>query len=304
MGRNRVLRGSLAFLLVGLVLLTVYGPALAADPPEGTRHSFLGSTGAATTDEDVLALVVADLDNDTYADLAYGDGSTVLAAQNSRDAATSWPVVVEVGTTTNAVAAIALADFDRDGWQDLVAVTADASGGNEVTLWQNPTAPFTDTWTVSHTIADSLSYGLTAVAAVDLDRNGTIDVVAAGDNGVIYLWSNPGSSPFTTGWGTPATVTVGSDPLGALAVADLDGDGLLDLVTGHADAVVAWRNPDTPFVTSWTVSNTLGTLGDDVTSIALGDLDHDARPDVVAADAFADLFDELEKIDFIIDRKQ
>ncbi|NOZ29609.1 MAG: hypothetical protein GXP39_16355 [Chloroflexi bacterium] len=69
-----------------------------------------------------------------------------------------------------------------------------------------------------------------------------------------------------------------------MAIGDLDGDSQPDVVSGDDDyQVVAWQNDGTPFSSGW-LSNTVGSRGDYITSVAMGDLDGDGQPDVVSGD--------------------
>ncbi|NOZ29610.1 MAG: VCBS repeat-containing protein [Chloroflexi bacterium] len=95
-------------------------------------------------------------------------------------------------------------------------------------------------------------------------------------------WQNDGT-PFAGGW---LSNTVGShtDYVRSVAIGDLDGDGQPDVASSGDDyQVMAWQNDGAPFAGGW-LSNTVGTLGDYVRTVAIGDLDGDGQPDVVSGD--------------------
>ena len=273
-------------LLLSLLLPT---PAQATPPITGDTHTFDPATAGAGIGNDLLTLAVADLDRDGRLDLAHGDGADLKARRNDGSPLSGWPISTTVGTAAATIQDLAAADLDRDGWDDLVTVTASGSGNNEVKLWKNPTAPFTNTWTVSNTLTNTLSADLTAVVVGDLDRDGAPDVVAADISGTLYLWQSPltPTAPFTTPFGAPLTMGGGGDPIYDLALTDLDRDGYLDIVTisgGSTDALRLWRNPGTPFAAAWTTTQTLSGLGGDGLALAVADWDHDGDPDLASGE--------------------
>ena len=76
--------------------------------------------------------------------------------------------------------------------------------------------------------------------------------------------------------------TTDVNDVNAVALGDLDNDGDLDLVTGDSGGnVVVWQNDGTPFDSTWTISNTIGTSTDDIYGVVVGDLDNDGDLDVV-----------------------
>ena len=130
---------------------------------------------------------------------------------------------------------------------------------------------------------------VTAVAVGDIDADGRADIVTGSYSGDLTLWRNPDGGPFTPNW--PHVTSATGYLIRSLALADIDRDGHLDLVVGYAypGRLVVMQNPlpADPMTTGWTSYNLASLANDDFastfpTSIAVGDLDGDSYPDIVA----------------------
>ena len=177
----------------------------------------------------------------TFADLD-GDGDIdLVVARNPRpdgeiadrpttvydNRAGSW---VAAATLAHDVGArsIAALDVDRDGLGDL-AVLGDRFGGGPTTFLRNLGGFEFQDATAAWGIPDDL-YGL-ALATVDLDGDGWVDVVTSGDERVLL----GGPDGFTVvelpvlRW----EVHGDEDDSAGIAVGDLDGDGRPDLAVGQ-----------------------------------------------------------------------
>mgnify|MGYP001823171547 CR=1 FL=1 len=161
---------------------------------------------------------------------------------------------------------VAIGDIDGDGRNDIALHT-----WTEGIAWYR----YPD-WERREIVSD-IAKGGDEIQLADIDRDGDLDLVGVWEtNSDIYWYENPGSSA-----GAPAAswkitlVGKGGKELKDLSVIDLDGDGRLDTVSRHHDAIKIHfqESPD-----DW-VQRTI-----DITEregMAVGDLDSDGDADIV-----------------------
>lgn len=180
--------------------------------------------------------------------------------------------------------AIAAADFNRDGAPDIAVaqnlVAKPASGYSDaicgsilgVALFFGPDM------TAARCLATISSPA--AIQTGDFDRDGRTDIAVASANAaglLIYRQIDTVSHVSATVPGGQVRATSMAAP------ADLNGDGFLDLVIGHATGVTAFLGKgDGTFALGGSVAS-----GDRVQAVAVGRLDGDGVPDVAFVQATA-----------------
>ncbi|WP_164103076.1 FG-GAP-like repeat-containing protein [Candidatus Laterigemmans baculatus] len=170
------------------------------------------------------------------------------------------------------------ADVDGDGFVDAVTFASEGWWGGSSSLWFQ--AGQSD-GTLAPPVETPLEYAVEVddFRLADLDGDGILDVFAAWSDGnrIVQLAGQFGGgfAPFSP---RSADVSVGSWPV-ALAIGDLNGDGIADVVTGN-DASVS--------VLIGAGGGAFGeplelALAAEVEEVAIGDLDGDGVADLVAA---------------------
>jgi hypothetical protein len=179
--------------------------------------------------------------------------------------------------------ALVVTDLDRDGEPDLA--TAELDG--RIMAWRNDGSPFDESWMGYQVGAAAGWCELPALAAGDLDNDGDMDLVTGYYNGYgPTIWENDGN-PFDGEW---SGQEIGEQKVGALELADVNGDGRLDIVAGGGlpwgdmpsedHRIMVWYAPAVPFSHTWRAMD-VGLAYYSVLDLAVGDLDHDGDHDIV-----------------------
>jgi FG-GAP-like repeat len=251
-------------------------------PPPNNQNSTVADFGDVDGDGDLDALVAGVLGED----LLINDGAGAFTLANGQIPA---PIVIPPQGKFDITAHVLLADVDGDG--DLDALLSNENpfnpsptGGDQNRLWiNNGAGVFTDE-TAARLPARNDQTG--AIVAGDIDDDGDLDLVVL-DRGQDFVLINvDGLGHFVdqTTSRFPAT----SDTSRGGGLADLDGDGDLDLLVGNSrgEAVAYYRNNGAGVFTAASFGHVPG-ANETVAGIVLVDLDGDGDDDVYLPNAGA-----------------
>ncbi|MEM2839901.1 MAG: VCBS repeat-containing protein [Thermoplasmata archaeon] len=247
------------------------------------------------------SVAVADLDADGDLEIIGGVSGALYLWYNIGDPWTGgWPRVTIETDAAFGYANIRTGDLDMDGYIDIV-VGGTGGSANLLRVYRNDGTPLDGGWTMN-AAAQMFPGVVLAIELADVDKNGTLDILATGNSGSsnkIVVYENDWT-PFSGYWpkhdiGT--TTPSGSYPYSIVA-ADLDNDCDVDLAVAETyggNRVFVFENDGTPYdaLWSWAIANT---FFDDLWSISAADFDLDGDIDlVVGGDA-----DEADEVQVLI----
>jgi gliding motility-associated-like protein len=194
----------------------------------------------------------------------------------------------------------AIADMDRDGWNDLVVARGDNTGiwvyrnlgaGGDLTA-ASFAAPVNYPTLLSGTNGSGL-------ATIDFDNDGKLDMVTSGWTG------GPGAFATFRNTSTPGSLSFEavehwngrSDESPVYTAADIDGDGLPELISGEGSGgagqnVWITQNFSTPgnIEFGYSILYFPSTLDDAASGATIADLDNDGKPEFILVHNFGGAF--------------
>ena len=186
--------------------------------------------------------VFVDLDGDNDLDLVSGTSSGQIGAwrkDNSGFTALTGSDNPFNGIDVGEHSAPAFIDFDGDG--DFDMVTGAANG--QFRFWQNTNSGFIESTGSNNPFNGFNVGGYSAPTFVDFDGDNDLDLVSGAADGRFRAWRNNGTNGFAalTGMANPfhrLDVGTNSNDRSKPVFTDVNGDGALDLVSGHRGGTV------------------------------------------------------------------
>jgi hypothetical protein len=251
----------------------------------GTAAPFFGVTGSDISSDArwTQSVALGDADGDGDLDLMVGNYNQTNRLYLNNGTADPFSGVTgsDISSDAHGTWSIALGDVDGDGDPDLVAGNYNGQI-NRLYLNNGTTDPFSG---VSGADISSDAHSTWSIALGDADRDGDLDLVVGNSHQINRLYLNRNAfSPFNGVTG--ADISSDEHVTTSIALADVDGDGDLDLVAGNSNQT------NRLYLNNGTVDPFSGVAGADIssdahvtTSIALGDVDGDGDLDLVAGNA-------------------
>lgn len=234
-----------------------------------------------------LYLAAIDFDHNGSLDLAIGTqshspGTRVALFRNVGNTFLQAPHAQVTSTASHSIDAIAVADFNRDGWDDMAVVRGGVNVldlTNMFLLRNNQVGG----WNVTGFNVGPLVNLITA-AATDFDRDGDADLLVGANNPVngstfLGLYLNNGSGVLTVG----ATSSLSN--LSELTAADVNMDGFGDFLaarsSGHISVIRGNRSAALGVETFSLANNSIPS------GIGVGDFNGDGKPDLALPGAIS-----------------
>jgi len=213
----------------------------------GSTTASFASTQTFNTGAGPLALEAAEIDGDGLVDLVvanYTSGSVSILRNTTAPGASTPTFAAAQDSVVGAQPRdLEVADLNHDGKADIALAL---SGATAAAVLFNATVAGNSTIAFAPVATFALDAPPNAIAIADLDNDSNLDLATVSSNNRLTILRNefiPGATQAS--FALTANHTTGSNPR-SVALADLNGDGLLDLITANRSSnelTVLMRQP-------------------------------------------------------------
>lgn len=235
---------------------------------------------------DVHGIAVGDADNDGEAEIVIGTGYKMdfpLSAMYVYSAQTGDLENMFFPGNASRMRGIQIADIDGDSYNEVIFGTGislgETPGAGHLNIYQYDGNNYTQEW-----LSRDLNGDPIGLEVIDVDGDGNLEIVTSNGYregpGFLFIFRHVG----TGGEGTPdayervwESENIGPKPYG-LGVADIDADGIVEMVVGNLAGYI-WIFDGSTHEVEWKSPP----LGSDILGIDLGDVDGDGQIEIVAA---------------------
>jgi hypothetical protein len=199
---------------------------------------FTASTTKYATGRGAVGIVATDFNGDGYLDLAAANGTdgtiSILLGKGDGtfDAQVSYSLSI-ISLIPTAPSTLVIGDFNGDGIPDIAVGGTNLLAGGIVDILQGDG---NGTFTNVTTLGIGVGAGPSSIVAGDFNGDGNLDFAVANlfGNTISVMRGDGSGSTFTAASGSPFNTGGGTSPA-AIAVADFNGDGQLDLAIAESN---------------------------------------------------------------------
>jgi GH25 family lysozyme M1 (1,4-beta-N-acetylmuramidase) len=219
-----------------------------------------------------------DFDGDGLGDLVgtWANGIMTGYVNTSTEGNPSFNIQKDIDYGWNGITRIVVVDIDNDGKRDLVGTWANGV----MTAYRNLSARGSIYFGNQKDIGSGWQ-NITKIAVIDIDNDGKEDLVGTWTNGIMTAYLN-GGTPGNPGFSGQKNIGTGWQDITKIAVIDIDNDGKQDLVaTWKSGVMTAYLNGGTPGNPGFSGQKDIGSGWQNITRIAVIDIDNDGKQDLV-----------------------